>query len=176
MSSLLQIAANQANAAKSTGPKSPEGKRNSSRNGIKHGLCSKVIVLDGESEAIFKNLLRSYFEEYLPATPTERDLVESMVMARWRINRVIALETAGVNYQISLQPPEHAERDAATRAMLVLRDINSSTTNPDHLRRYEATWDRHYHRSLNQLLRLRAEKTKITMRTQSDDENKGVSL
>ena len=36
--------ANRANAQKSTGPRSPEGKRRSSRNALKHGLLSSQVV------------------------------------------------------------------------------------------------------------------------------------
>ncbi|HZQ53175.1 MAG TPA: hypothetical protein VFB14_13315, partial [Bryobacteraceae bacterium] len=40
-----KLAANRANAEKSTGPKSEEGKSRSSRNSFKHGLYSKQLVL-----------------------------------------------------------------------------------------------------------------------------------
>jgi hypothetical protein len=43
-----QIAANRANAKRSTGPKSPEGRLKASRNAYRHGL-SFPIVLDSES-------------------------------------------------------------------------------------------------------------------------------
>ena len=45
----LQSAASRANGARSRGPVTPQGKRNSSRNGIRHGLLSKTITLQGES-------------------------------------------------------------------------------------------------------------------------------
>ena len=39
-----RIAANRANARKSTGPKTPEGKAISRANALKHGLCANVVV------------------------------------------------------------------------------------------------------------------------------------
>src|ERR1700761_7701695 len=45
MATPAQVAANQANSQKSTGPKSPDGKTRSSRNSFKHGLYSKDLVL-----------------------------------------------------------------------------------------------------------------------------------
>ena len=40
-----QLLANQANAQKSTGPRTPLGKFRSSRNGLKHGLYSKFDLV-----------------------------------------------------------------------------------------------------------------------------------
>jgi hypothetical protein len=42
--------ANRRNAQKSTGPKTPEDKRKSSLNAVKHGLHSKIIFADCDTE------------------------------------------------------------------------------------------------------------------------------
>jgi hypothetical protein len=42
--------ANRLNAQKSTGPKTPEGKRKSSLNAETHGLLSKIILADCDTE------------------------------------------------------------------------------------------------------------------------------
>jgi hypothetical protein len=48
--SLKQIAANQANAQKSTGRKTPQGRAVSKMNALKHGICSKeVLVRQGDT-------------------------------------------------------------------------------------------------------------------------------
>ena len=47
--SLRKIEANRANAEKSTGPKTAEGKAMSRMNAIKHGILSREVVLRGES-------------------------------------------------------------------------------------------------------------------------------
>ena len=48
MASEAQIAANRANAQRSTGPRSEEGKARVAQNGLKHGLCSTRVLLPGE--------------------------------------------------------------------------------------------------------------------------------
>ena len=39
-----QLAANRANALRSTGPQPPEGKAKSARNALKHGILSKAVI------------------------------------------------------------------------------------------------------------------------------------
>src|SRR5450755_2830381 len=50
MSTQKQIDANRRNAQKSTSPHTPAGLAAVRLNGVKHGLCAKTLVLEGESE------------------------------------------------------------------------------------------------------------------------------
>ena len=45
MPTQAQIRANRENAKKSTGPRTPEGKANSSKNALKHGLLAEDAVI-----------------------------------------------------------------------------------------------------------------------------------
>ncbi len=56
MTSDKQLRANQRNALKSTGPRTPEGKAAIRRNALKHGLLSQEVLLPGEDEAALKDL------------------------------------------------------------------------------------------------------------------------
>ncbi len=57
MSTSSQIAANQANAQLSTGPRTGQGKSVASRNATKHGFTGKSILLPGENPQEFESLL-----------------------------------------------------------------------------------------------------------------------
>ncbi len=57
MATEKQFEANRQNAQKSTGPKTPEGRAAVRLNGVKHGLTAETIVLKGESQADFTNVL-----------------------------------------------------------------------------------------------------------------------
>src|SRR5713101_251367 len=93
MATQAQINANRINAQKSTGPKTPEGREAARLNGLKHGLASDILVLPGESESDFENLLDSLEAEHQPATPTEVILVRQNGHG-CRLRRVVHMEAA----------------------------------------------------------------------------------
>src|SRR5438132_7169944 len=117
MATEKQIAANRENAQKSTGPKTPEG-RAVRLNGIKHGLTTSALVLNGESESDFENLLDSMQAEHQPSTATEEALVTQIAMAAWRLRRLHHIE-AGVfvirTSDLSDWIERHPELDPASR-------------------------------------------------------------
>src|SRR5467141_3760597 len=100
MASQLQIEANRRNAKKSTGPKTPEGRAAVRLNGLKHGLCAETLLLPGEAEADFTDLLHSFETEHRPVTPVEQALVRELATSTWRLNRLYHVEaglyTAGL--------------------------------------------------------------------------------
>ncbi len=87
-----KLAANRANAEKSTGPKSEEGKSRSSRNSFKHGLYSKQLVLPGEDPAALDALKADLRAEHQPANETEEILVNELAEQYWRLRRARRLE------------------------------------------------------------------------------------
>src|SRR5580658_3276672 len=89
-----QIAANQASAKLSTGPRSAAGKLNSSRNSTTHGFIAHSILVPGESRPKFLKLLAELTTEFEPSTPDQHGLVETMAVARWRIFRAWTIEAA----------------------------------------------------------------------------------
>src|ERR1700732_2459473 len=94
MATEKQTAANRLNAQKSTGPRTPEGRAAVRLNGVTHGLTAETIVLKGESEADFTNLLGSLEAEHDPTSPTEEALVVQLAMATWRL-RSLSHQEAG---------------------------------------------------------------------------------
>jgi hypothetical protein len=164
-----QLAANRANAQKSTGPKTPAGKRSSSRNALRHGLFAKAILIDGESPEVFKQLLTALEKEFRPETPTEIAMVDNLAAAQWRRVRLWTLESAGLIHQMRRQAAANSLEDSPTRAMLAAGDPAMPL---DRIRRYETGLDRQHHRALHTLMRLRDEKNARAKATQFSVENK----
>ena len=88
MSTQKRIDSSNANGAKSRGPVTPEGRARSRAARLTHGLTSGQIVLEYESEKAFNALREEYLAEYQPQTRSRFDLVDHLVAARWRLNRV----------------------------------------------------------------------------------------
>jgi hypothetical protein len=141
MSTSAQIAANRANSQLSTGPKTETGKAAAARNNTRHGLASASAfqVLPTESQFDFDQLLAGFRGEHRPATPTEEALIQTMAEHHWLRNRAVSLEAFCFD-SITGQVTD------AQRLSLYLR--------------YQTTHERAFHKSLNDLLKLRAEKRK----------------
>jgi hypothetical protein len=133
MSTPAQVAANQVNAQHSTGPKTKEGRAASCLNNFRHGLAGvQFSVLPGECQEEYAALVDGLKAEHQPATITECILVEKLAQHFWLSQRA--------------QRYADLSMDNEKQFSLFLR--------------YQTTNDRAFHKCLDQLLKLRAEKRK----------------
>jgi hypothetical protein len=156
-----RTATNRANAAKSTGPITPEGKLKSSQNATKHGLLARSIVLEGEVLERFTALLDSLIDLFQPHTCVESALVENMAVARWRQMRLWGMEQADMAREMQKQAlragnEETAAHDAPTRSAIAFRTLCDHSRSLDTFNRYETRFERQYLRSLDRLEKMRA--------------------
>jgi len=79
MATPAQLAANRANAQRSTGPRSVEGKSASRFNALKHGINAETAVIPGEDPAEYAELVSEYLHRFAPETPDERYHVQTMI-------------------------------------------------------------------------------------------------
>jgi hypothetical protein len=88
-----QRTANRANAAKSTGPRTPEGKSRSSQNAVKHGFtASSFAVVRLEDLQEIANLKADLVSVYEPVNSQELFALERMALAQQSILRAARLE------------------------------------------------------------------------------------
>ena len=86
--SASRLSANKANAQKSTGPRTPQGKQKSSRNALKHGLtCKSSALLDSECPNAYYDFCREVEEDLSPKTATQSIVVERIAQLMWRLRR-----------------------------------------------------------------------------------------
>jgi hypothetical protein len=159
-----QIEANRLNAQKSTGPKTPEGRAAVRLNGVKHGITAQTLVLKGETEADFTDLLDSYEAEHQPSTPTEEALVQQLAMATWRLRRLYHAEAsfhAGRMKEMAHDKWTGATVDDSTCLGLV-NHRNKDTMATFH--RQESRLERTFYHALHELQRLR----KLALVSQAD--------
>jgi hypothetical protein len=87
MPSDARTEANRANAQKSTGPRTPEGKARSSRNAFDHGLCSVQLAVKPGQEDEFNEMQVGLYEEILPIGGLEDELFKALIHAAWNQRR-----------------------------------------------------------------------------------------
>ncbi|HWF48512.1 MAG TPA: hypothetical protein VG168_16000 [Bryobacteraceae bacterium] len=92
MSSSAQIAANQANAKLSTGPKSESGKTKSSLNAVSTGLTGRTVLLPGDDAKAYSDHMANFYVRFDPQTLEEEEFVQDLAQTKWRLNRVPQLE------------------------------------------------------------------------------------
>ena len=91
-----RLAANRANALKSTGPRSVEGKIEAKKNATRHGLLSTQLLLDDECPDEFQRLQSELQSALGPVGHMELALVERIAITLWRQRRLITAETAAI--------------------------------------------------------------------------------
>jgi hypothetical protein len=114
----------------STGPRTEAGKAVSSRNAVRHNLCSTRLTGADFDEL---NAIRARLEgDWPPSTETERMLLDQMALSQWRIDRALSLELAAFD-------DTHIDQPLLALAL-----------------RYRTTAERSFYKALTELQRLRA--------------------
>ena len=162
-----RLAANRANAKRSTGPKTEAGKKRASKNAIRHGILSDTAVLDFESQDEFDQLATDFRADYLPTTPTESRYVDTLISTHWRLMRLGTIETAYLN-----RKAHDAEYDKTPLDKCVTAFLNATGGSLETFIRYEGHLSRQHHRAVRLLLELRKPKRPVAAKNDSDAQSK----
>ena len=148
MSSTAQVLANRENSLKSTGPRTPEGKLITSRNGISHGLTSAGDpVLPHEDRNAFNAMLERYKSDFEPVTEHENFLVTEMAGARWRLERARRIESAMLEDTV-----DFSGDSTTTPEMQMAKAMMQKEGDPfARMDRHRANLERTYHRCAREL-------------------------
>jgi hypothetical protein len=161
MPTQAQIDAARRNGAKSHGPKTPEGKAISSMNALRHGMTAQAILLTNENSEAFQTLAAAYYEKFQPADDVKRDLIDEMVVSRWRQRRDWSNEAALFDLEMDRQTKkvdaQFTKIDHACRYALAFRALADESKAIQLFTRYETSHRRSYYKALTTLLHLRAQ-------------------
>ena len=167
MSTTAQIEANRENSRSSTGPATPEGKRASSQNAIKHGLTSVHLIQPGENKADYESLETSLTHDWRPADTTEFSLVKEIAQSYWKLQRIRRVESVLLEASITIEHREFCERrgkelplNATSVDTFMLRGMEAKDDSFKNLSRYETKYERAWYRAINTLTKLQAERRK----------------
>src|SRR5580698_6364756 len=93
MTSFKQVEANRANARKSTGPITEEGKQRSRCNAVRHGLTAETVISALEDTEDYKAFEAAIAADYDAQSAVERELVLRLASLLWRLRRATTMET-----------------------------------------------------------------------------------
>ena len=128
MTSLRQIAANQRNAVRSTGPNTEEGKRRSRGNAVRHGLCAETVIEIVEDVEDYRAFEAAVIADYDAQTAVERELVLRLASLLWRLRRATAIETDLLRIQAEiLQDRRDQTRQSEREQAISFRVIETGT-------------------------------------------------
>jgi hypothetical protein len=147
------------NGAKSHGPVTPEGKARSSANSRRHGLTASALI-DGESDEDFQLLLAEFMDQFQPQTGVETGLVEMMAIARWRLRRLLAIETDLFELEMVRRRKQINSDfkgiDQQGRVAFVFQKLSDTGNSLTLLLRYEGSINRSSDKALKHLLQLQS--------------------
>ena len=173
--SALQLAANRANAARSTGPRTPEGKARSAQNSRKHGFrAAEFAVVRLEDLQAVAHLKADLVAVFQPVNAQELFAFERMALAQQALIRAARLETGlftacldqaldPAGEPLFLMTEELTGDIEVTRAQnrnyalaegfhRMVRQANSWSL----FLRYQAQTERHYRRAVEEFERFKA--------------------
>jgi len=179
MRSEKQMIASRINGQKSRGPVTAMGKDRIRSNALKHGLTARMACWKNEDPEQFQRLLVALLEQFAPTNDVEFLCIEEMAMAKWRLRRVVSLETAAGNFHLQQEseknakkepqgwpmgleePEEDAEpvvREPAERSLEAFLSAQDDGQLLTTLRQHEASYARAYQRAYRHLNELRADR------------------
>lgn len=143
----------------STGPRSESGKRRSSQNAIKYGICSKDLLLKGESRLEYESLVARLRGDFTPQGELEIESVETIAVLIWRKRRLIRAEKSVIEERVPMLMLDTPQTSMEVLALCEPRYKKASALIPSQnvselLMRYEVHLSREMDRTLARLERL----------------------
>jgi primosomal protein N' len=174
MPSEKQLAANRANAQKSTGPNTKDGKEKSRLNAIRDNTTGQIITLPDRDRAVFEKLKAEHVASLAPQTIEETKLAEAVAWDTWRLDRLRANE---MNIY-ALAAEDSADPDADDNdpeaadlhtAIFNARTSQSQAKRFELMSLYEQRMTRSLHRNRQALRELQAERRRNRERDKGEE-------
>jgi hypothetical protein len=156
MNKPIQQLVNKANASKSTGPKTRAGKQRSSQNAFKHGLTGNRMILQEHEHEAYNRLTDELNRQLKPGSELERQLVQKIIDAHTRLNRIAALDGNILNFGLIQMETAAAHDDALETIAAQCRSWIENADSFEKLGRYEARISRQLLQYTQEFERLRA--------------------
>src|ERR1700722_185819 len=159
MPSELKSETARTNGAKSHGPTTAAGKEASSRNSLKHGMTARnTFILECERKEEFQEFLAEHITIHQPVTAPEKELVDQMAIARWRIRRFVTAETVLIECEMVRNrdkvQKEFATLDSHVHIAMAIRSLADESRSLSLMSRYESRHQRTHDKAYTALREL----------------------
>ena len=141
------------------GPRTAEGKKRSALNALRHGLSAQIVVLPNEDLQAYLAFGQRWLEDLAPHGELEKQMVQTLVDAQWRLNRgrsvencIFAIGHEGPAGDIDVAHPEVHASIASARLFM------QESTQIEKLSRYGQRLARAFSTTLKQLREIQAER------------------
>jgi hypothetical protein len=120
-----KIAANRANAKKSTGARTKEGESTSSQNAYKHGIWAKQLTIADDEREDYEKLVGDLSALLKPEGPILQYYFDEIVVCMWRLRMLVPIESRQLLPRSEdAKSPEHLDvglknQDFATQAAVL---------------------------------------------------------
>ena len=101
MTSDRQIEANRRNALRSTGPRTEDGKLQSRRNAVRHGLTAETVIGSLEDAEDYRAFESAITADYDAQSAVERELVPRLASILWRLRRATTMKPDCSRFKLS---------------------------------------------------------------------------
>jgi len=150
--SRAQLAANRANAQKSTGPRTPEGKQVACLNGVKHRVTQQVMIMPEPQMQAYLAFHTEQQEAHAPADPIEKQMVQTIIDTQWRLNCARAWELSlFANNHENFGPMVETERADVHAAMTAVQTLTTNASQLKLMSLYETRLNRTLLTTMKQL-------------------------
>jgi hypothetical protein len=130
MISQAKIDANRRNAAKSTGPRTAEGKAKVRFNAVTHGLTAATVVLPHEDQQPYQHRLEAWTRELKPPGDFGQYLVERLGKISRQLDRADTFEQAKLTKRIQDAPRLFGKSHAEPLETLIARLLRTEEDQP----------------------------------------------
>jgi hypothetical protein len=155
------------------GPTAPDKIQKPTIDPDRHELFRKAHVLGNERHDRFAELARQYIERFQPADEVEMDLIDDMISARWRLQRIWTMQTASLDLQMDRQEEEIKKTfnriDPATYTTVAFTTLANTDKALGLLLRLETTLNRMYNRALKTLQELQKQRPRLAESATSEN-------
>jgi hypothetical protein len=171
MATQRQIAANQRNAKRSTGPNTTNGKSKSRCNAIRDGLTGQIITLSEEDRPFFEQLQNEMLAAFNPQNALERKLAGTIAWDTWRLDHLRAVENNV--YTFGRDEPEDEDNPGVSElidiAIADTRTYRAEAPRLELMSLYETRMTRNLHRNIALLRELQAERKRDYEREKKEE-------